>query len=228
MTRAVSAAIHFGEINLALEWAEQGRSIVWGQLLRLRTPLDELRQHHPSEANELERISRALDTSGVAHPDGSVQVQPTDAAPHPLEEVAQTHRRLAEEYDHMIARIQGLPGFSEFLQPAKSMSLCDTATSGPVVIVNAHKARCDALVLQPHSSQVLHVPLPDLQISALQEMQVELVGLIRGADIVQRRDGPHLEVNFSDVLRGLWLRIVEPILRHLKVSHLPFNLIFSR
>jgi hypothetical protein len=127
----------------------------------------------------------------------------------------------------MIVRIHDLPGFSEFLQPIKSMSLCDAATSGPVVIVNAHKAHCDALVLQPRLSQVLHVPLPDLEVSALQEMQIELVGLIRGADIVQRHYGPHLEVNFSDILRWLWLRIVEPILRHLNVSHLPFDLAFG-
>jgi len=225
MARAVSAAIHFGEINLALEWAEQGRSIVWGQLLRLRTPLDELRQHHPSEAYDLERISRALDMSGVAYPDGLVQ--PTDGAPQSLEEAAQTHRRLAEEYDRMIVRIRDLPGFSEFLQPAKSMSLRDTATSGPVVIVNVHEAHCDALVLQPRSSQVLHVPLPDLHILALWEMQLELIGLIRGAGVAQRHYGPHLEVNFSDVLRWLWLCIVEPILRHLNVSHLPFNLVFG-
>jgi len=225
MARAVSAAIHFGEFNLALEWAEQGRSIVWGQLLQLRTPLDELREHHPSEANELERISRALDTSGVAHPNGLVQ--PTDGAPQSLEEVAQTHRRLAEEYDRMIVRIRNLPGFSEFLQPVKSMYLCNSATSDPVVIVNVHEARCDALVLQPRLSQVLHVPLPGLQISALSEMQLELAGLIRGADIIQRHYDPHPEVNFSDVLRQLWLHMVEPILRHLNVRHSPFNLVYG-
>ena len=64
MADAVNAAIHFGQFNLALEWMEQGRSIVWGQMVQLRTPLDELRQHHPNEANELEKISRASTQPG--------------------------------------------------------------------------------------------------------------------------------------------------------------------
>jgi hypothetical protein len=68
---AVMAAIRFGAAELALEWMEQGRSIVWGQMLQLRTPLDELRQHHPDEANVLEKISRDLDSTAVAYPDHS-------------------------------------------------------------------------------------------------------------------------------------------------------------
>jgi hypothetical protein len=38
-------------------------------MLQLRNPLDELCQHYPNEANELEKISRALDSAGVTHSD---------------------------------------------------------------------------------------------------------------------------------------------------------------
>ena len=44
VAEAAAAAISLGEPNLALEWLEQGRSIVWGQILQLRTPLGDLRQ----------------------------------------------------------------------------------------------------------------------------------------------------------------------------------------
>jgi hypothetical protein len=149
VTDAATAAIHFGKFELALEWLEQGRSIVWGQILRLRTPLDELHQLHPSEADELEKISRALDASGVMygfeHSDTS-----SDGASQSLEMVAQTHRRRAEQYDHILARIRSFPGFSEFLRPRKSAYLCGAAISGPVVIINAPETRCDALILLPH------------------------------------------------------------------------------
>jgi hypothetical protein len=44
ITDAAAAAIHFSRFDLALEWLEQGRSIVWGQMLQLRPPLENLRQ----------------------------------------------------------------------------------------------------------------------------------------------------------------------------------------
>jgi hypothetical protein len=222
VTDAAAAAIHIGRFDLALEWLEQGRSVVWGQMLRLRNPLDELRQRHPNEANELEKISRALDSAGATHSD---QLAPSsNDTPRSLEEVAQAHRRLAEEYDHALARIRRLAGFGEFLKPEKSASLCSAAISGPVVIVNAHKSRCDALILLPHSPQVSHVPLPGLQLSVAQKMRIQLAGLTRGANTLQRHYAPYREVGTSlpDILGWLWSRIVEPVLTYLKVSS--FNL----
>jgi len=134
---AVMAAIHLGEFKLALEWMEQGRSIVWGQMLQLRTPLDELHKRHPKEANLLERISHSLDATSIACPDHP------DSCARPawsLEQEAQTHRRLAEEYDGILACIRNLPDFSDFLRPRKFESLCNAATSGPVVVINMHEA----------------------------------------------------------------------------------------
>jgi len=85
----------------------------------------------------LERISRSLDVTSVASPDhsDSSSARPTRS----LEQEAQAHRRLAEEYDGILARIRNLPNFSEFLRPQKSESLCDAAISGPVVIINMHE-----------------------------------------------------------------------------------------
>ena len=214
MANAVAAAIHFGELSLALEWMEQSRSIVWGQMLQLRTPLDELREHHSDDAKELERIARALDSGGV--PDHSET--PSDGASQ-LEQEGRARHRLAEDYERTLARIRGLPRFTEFLRPARSTFLCSVATSGPVVIVNAHNSRCDALIILPSSTQVHHVPLRGLQLSAVQEMQVQLAGLTRGADTIPRHYAPHSEVGtgLPDVLERLWLHLVEPILNHLKV-----------
>jgi hypothetical protein len=75
-------------------------------MLQLRSPL-ELRRRHPDEANELEIISRALDSAGVTYPDPLSP--PNDGRYQSLEEVAQAHRRLAEKYDGILARIRNLP-----------------------------------------------------------------------------------------------------------------------
>lgn len=63
-TEAVAAAIEEGEHCLAVEWLDQTRAILWGQQMRLRSSLDELRAVAPGLATELDRVSRALDTSG--------------------------------------------------------------------------------------------------------------------------------------------------------------------
>jgi hypothetical protein len=215
VTDAAAAAIHLGKFGLALKWFEQGRSIVWRQMLRLRSPLDELYRCHPNEANELEKISRALDSAGVTN--YSHLGLSSDGTRQSLEEAAQAHRRLAEKYDDVLTRIRNFPGFSEFLEREKSASLCSASISGPVVTVNVHKARCDALILLPHSSQVFHVPLPRLQISVAQEMALQLAGLTRGANTLQRPCGPYSEefgTPLSDILGWLWSHIVEPVLSY--------------
>jgi len=218
---AAAAAISLGEPNLALEWLEQGRSVVWGQILQLRTPLGDLREHHPQEADKLDAISRALESAGtVQNPDHSRP--PNVDSSRTLEEVAQAHRRHADEYERLLKRIRGLPDFSDFLLPPKSASLCHAAASGPIVVVNTYKNRCDALILLPNSSQVSHVSLPQLQVS---EMHLRLGTLIQGAHIAERVCGPYeattlprWDQEMPDILRQLWLSIAEPILRYLKVS----------
>ena len=159
---AAASAISFGETGLALEWLGLGRSILWGQDLQLRAPADALRQHHPNEVDVLEELSRALgSTCTVQAPDHSTHSTP-DESKSPEE---------AAQYEGIVKHLRSLPGFAEFLQPKKSAPLCSVAVSGPVVIVNAHKTRSDALVLLPLSSQV-HVALPGLQVSDLSRMQL--------------------------------------------------------
>ena len=211
---AAAAAIRRGKFDLALEWLEQGRSVVWGQMLQ---PLDQLRRHCPNEAQELEKISHALESAHMvqypAHSDTTTS--------QTLEEAARAHRRLADAYDRIVRRIRDLPNFEDFLRPRNSASLCSAAISGPVVIVNAHTTRCDALILRPHSSQVYHVALPGFQASAALEVQTRLVGLTRGfmGDAYSEDDSAG---SLSDILGQLWLHVVEPILSYLGVSRLLF------
>jgi hypothetical protein len=48
VVRAPAAtAIEQEQYALAMEWLEQGRSIVWGQVLNLRSPVDRLRAVEP-------------------------------------------------------------------------------------------------------------------------------------------------------------------------------------
>jgi hypothetical protein len=133
--------------------------------------------------------------------------------------MAQAHRRLAEEYENTLACMRSLTGFSEFLRPQKSESLCNAATSGPVIIINMHETRCDALVLLPHPSCISHVPLPGLRLSVLRQMP-QLEGSMRRADVIQRHYADSaINTESPDVLEWLWRYMAEPVLRYLKVSY---------
>jgi hypothetical protein len=140
---------------------------------------------------------------------------------------AQAHHRVAEDYNHLLERIRAFPRFNSFLQPRKSAELCGTATSGPVVIVNVHKSRCDALVLHPSSPEVMHIPLPNFHLDTAQKLQHRLA-LLLGAEMIPRRHfKPFSEhklqtpsdrnAEFSDILKQLWIYVAQPVLSHLGV-----------
>ncbi|KDQ58318.1 hypothetical protein JAAARDRAFT_192907 [Jaapia argillacea MUCL 33604] len=131
---AASAAIEAGQFGTAVEWLEQGRSVVWGQLLQLRTPINKLQQVHPQLAAQFTQVSGQLQqTSTPSHSSGT-------SSQHFLEEVAQEHCRLTVEWEVLLGEIRGIKGFDRFLLPKLFSQLKGAAHSGPVVILNTSKA----------------------------------------------------------------------------------------
>jgi hypothetical protein len=59
--QAVSAAIDAGQLETAVEWMDQGHSVIWGQILQLRNPVDDLKQHHPDLADRFTVLSKKLE-----------------------------------------------------------------------------------------------------------------------------------------------------------------------
>ena len=64
VTSAVACAFKFRRPDLALEWLEQGRCLIWNQLNNLRSPLDLLSAHNEEIASDMLRVSRALENAG--------------------------------------------------------------------------------------------------------------------------------------------------------------------
>ncbi|MFC9243976.1 CHAT domain-containing protein [Streptomyces sp. NPDC057136] len=136
---AAASAIAAGEPERAVELLEQGRSVLWGQLLDTRTDLTALREAHPDIAARLGRLAAQLDTPSE---------DPDD------------RRRVADAWDVLLDRIRTLDGFSLFLLPTPFEHLSRAAARGPVVIVNVSRFRCDALVVGVDGVRV--IPLPAL------------------------------------------------------------------
>ena len=219
-TTAAACAFNLGRSDLALDWLEQSRCIVWGQLNDLRTPIGVLRAKDPELADDVVRVSRALQDSG------SLSLEDDDLAADSLttEEVV----KLAREWDELLEKVRTLPDFEDFLQPLSSSTIFDhLPKSGHIILINVHKDRCDALSLVPGDNRPIHTPLPDFSFVKAAILRSRLRAIL-GASGMRMREvepitrGTRLAVSsdltFKNILSQLWLLVVKPILEALGYS----------
>jgi tetratricopeptide (TPR) repeat protein len=216
---AAAAAISLEQYDKALEWLEQGRSIVWNQILQLRTPVDELRTVNSNLANRLLRVSRLLDR-GFEDKRGS----------RSAEEDAQQYRALVMEWESILEEIRCLPSFEDFLRPLTVSRLRDVSQNGPVVVVNIAKERCDALALVAGIDDVIHIPLPNVTSKGVTELRDELKDLLytdgirlRGERAAQKWTDEDSSNDCRHILAELWVGLVKPVLDSLAFSVRPIN-----
>ncbi|KAJ7474983.1 TPR-like protein [Mycena latifolia] len=211
---AASAAIEAHEYSTAVEWLEQGRSVIWGQFLNLRTPVDDLHMVHPKLAAELVSLSNLLEISGTRSGMEAASFGPS----HSLQATAHQYHDHAVQRDKLLEQIRGLPGFEQFLLPKPISELSAAAKTGPVVLLNTSSYHSDALILIPGAGdEVMHVPLPDFTLHQAQHLTEALGSLVRGAARSERLEGLHEDElppdkEFSRILSALWMKIVKPVL----------------
>ncbi|KAI9574317.1 CHAT domain-containing protein [Boletus coccyginus] len=252
---AAAAALELGFPETAVEWLEQGRSIVWGELSQLRNSYEELSSAHPDLARRLQELSAALEHAGTAREKSLSTVLELSAAleyastahnkfPSALSEPAQcsadhavrslkveadSHRALAIERDKLLHQIRGFPGFERFLLHKEFSQLRASAHSGPVVILNAAKSRCDALIVLADVDHAIHVPLPNFTFERstfLENMLQKLLGHSRDIHPDERKGklvaSPHKVYSWNAETQGgdswefllsdLWKGVVRPVL----------------
>ncbi|KAI0083510.1 CHAT domain-containing protein [Irpex rosettiformis] len=220
---AATAAIAAGEYDLALEWLETGRAVVWSQVLQLRTPLDDLHRIHPQLAERLQHVSQALQLAASSSLPVSIETQ-LPSSSHDIQ--APSSHGYALEYDKLVSTIRELEGFEDFMQPKTLSQLAGACRSGPVVVINVHKSRCDALVLC-RVGDVIHIPLPELSLDRAMGIQEYLWDLLRAKRLLNRCRGDMQDENddrggrvtamdppdmMRVILADLWNRVVKPIM----------------
>ncbi|KAI9573088.1 CHAT domain-containing protein [Boletus coccyginus] len=225
---AAAIALDLGLPCAAVEWLEQGRSIVWGELVQLRGAYEELSSTLPHHARRLCELSAALEHASAAREKSlSALSERTQSAALPvhrateyLQQEADKHRMLAIERDKLLHEIRGFPGFERFLLYKHFSRLRASAHSGPVVILNAAESRCDALIVLAASDHVIHVPLPNFtfrQSVYLRNMMVTLLDHARTSrhDVRKGRPSPHETEHgngWECLLSSLWKGVVKPVL----------------
>ncbi|KAH7325405.1 CHAT domain-containing protein [Rhizoctonia solani] len=111
------------------------------------------------------------------------------------------------------------------MKPKKAAELMHSARTGPVVAINVHYSRCDALVIQPRGTEIRCVPLPDLSCSQAINLHSQLDRLLRHQDLRERSSArrpdlstqtDYAEANdFESVLSTLWSAVAKPVIEFL-------------
>jgi tetratricopeptide (TPR) repeat protein len=214
---AAAAAISAEKYDKALEWLEQGRSIVWTQILQLRTPVDELREVNADLASRIVEVARLLD-HGAERSNLKDKVQS-------IEEEGRLYRALATEWDALIEQVRRVPNFEHFLRPPKVSQLIRAAQNGPVVVLNISEIRCDALAIIPGMDDVVHIPLPNITSVRVSELRQELDALLSlsGVRAGSERAAKRMAEESDDeackaILSELWTVLVKPVIDSLAFS----------
>ncbi|KAF8549794.1 hypothetical protein OG21DRAFT_1420732, partial [Imleria badia] len=227
---AAAAALDAGHPETAVEWLEQGRAIVWGELFQLRSSYEELSSVYPDHAHRLQQLSTALEHVSAAREKSlsslSEQTQiPDDRATVSLEQEADRHRMLAIERDKLLQEIRRFPGFERFLLNKGFSQIRASAHSGPVVILNAAKTHCDALIVLADLDHVIHVPLPNITLERSQGLQNTVKtllgpGRVVPGDKLERVGKPATRgyISWESVLATLWNGVVKRVLDGLNFS----------
>ena len=216
---AVAAAIEAGEHEKAVEWFEQGQSIIWSQILELRQPVEELERAYPDLAHRLVELSKRLDSSS----DDQIAVRSKTVSASQFPKLNQ-HHKIAQDREELLQKIRSLNGFETFLSPPTLTGVAHSARGRTLVMLNVHNSRCDALVLK--DDHVFLVPLDGLTYEHARKMQETLNLLLVNSGsrlhldrISDYDDGiADPQSKFKRILAELWVCIAKPILNGLGIS----------
>jgi len=224
---AAAIAIANEKYGLALEWLEQSRCLVWNQVNRLRAPIDELHSYDEGLADDLLRISRALEVAGTRQTSSIIDA--TIAEKISMQSQVNSHLKHSREWDQLLKKIRMIPQFRDFLRPPQTSNLLkDLPKTGFVVVVNVFKERCDALALVSGADAPQHIALPDFSHELAENLRQRLKQYLIINHVRMRDDeeltrfgqamSDFLDDNLlSEILCALWLNVVKPILHSLGI-----------
>ncbi|KAG1820623.1 CHAT domain-containing protein [Suillus variegatus] len=200
---AASRALRSGDVCRAVELLEQGRTIIWTQMTRLRTPLDSLQtsgNHAAALVKRFRDLSSLLDKPPAHYPEATPRVD--------VEAEEARYRRLVENWNRAVEEIRMIEGFSRFLLPPLFSDLQDAACDGPIIMLIASNSSCHAIIIL-HKQPPISIQLPT-DFSKL----TKLVLAFREA--VRKEAGPKgNQPALVKALRELWNDIVCPVVENL-------------
>ncbi|KAH6904942.1 CHAT domain-containing protein [Coprinopsis sp. MPI-PUGE-AT-0042] len=192
---AAAAAFRATRIEKALEWLEQGRTVLWSQLNHLRSPLASLADVDPALAQRIADIAPLLET-GTFRDDipAGLGADSDFHLPFLMEKASVEYdgieqRKLVRAWESALTEVRSQPGFERFLLPKQAMEIMSGLPEGGyVVVVNVDVKRCDALVLSSAKRTPIHVPLPQFSHETAAKLRDRLKKGLIDAEARKRRE----------------------------------------
>ena len=215
---AAACAVMDARPELAVELLEQGRSVLWAQALNLRSDLTRLTEIAPDLAERLDSIRVILDSPvpEVTPPlsERSAGSGPVAGRARKQQDAVELRMRKAREWDDVLAQVRAVAGFEHFLSVIPYTQLAAVAADGPLVIVNASRYGCHALIVDALREQVRVVNLLDLSLDAAVDNANGMLRALAAAADPRRafQDREKDRRAILDVLDWLWDVIAEPVL----------------
>ncbi|PSR71019.1 hypothetical protein PHLCEN_2v13123 [Hermanssonia centrifuga] len=222
-SNAAACAIEKEELEVAVQFLEQGRALLWSRMRSYRHSIENLQESNPGLAEEFKGVCQQLEHLTVSsEPDlpgmTPLPISTSPYAAHGADFDAKMtkNRQLSEDYERIISEIRQLEGFSSFLQATPFSTLQTAASEGPVILVNVNKHRSDVIILREAEIPLL-VPLPGHLHTIVDQLSSQWLStashIKRDEDRYGRMTGQR---NLSDVLGTLWKEVCQPIAQALQ------------
>lgn len=218
---AASYAISQGDLPLAVEMLEQGRALLWSQVRRWRTPLDQLTSDDDLELRTaFFEKSRALETLGTSSNPFAYSSDDMEGPSDLYGTMLATKRRLTSELNDVIERIRRLPGLSEFLKLPSWDRLKSVSAEGPVIVVNHSQYRSDALII-PSNGDIACVELDGAFYEKSIKLSEQLLKFRQTLDFEGGQEKYHNALRRT--LQHTWKLVVGPVVETLKTLDVDYG-----
>ncbi|MEW2117789.1 CHAT domain-containing protein [Streptomyces sp. NPDC005474] len=220
--QAAASALQADEPERALVLLEQTRAVLTAQALRMRQDWSLTEGLGEDEARRLDELRTAMDAvgPGAARASGEQHGTRPASTGRLSGEVGQgaeggqryeARRQLVDTWDRLVHDIRERPGRSGFLALPVLDNVLAASEEGPVVLLNVHERRSDALVVLPDGMRVVELPglTPDRVKERSRGFAAALAAAHENPGPAARREADSV---LTDVLGWLWDELAEPVL----------------
>ena len=213
-----SYLVQIGQLRQAIETLERGRGLLWSEMRRLHTSIDQLREVNLPLAKTFAGVNRDLEALIIS---GSRDVWMEDGQTSihegmdPFDRLVVKQRKLVEEHDRLISQIRAQPGFDTFFIPPSFDKLRSAAADGPVILINHSYWGSDIIVLL-HDSFPSLIPTSDDFYKRATELHDKLLAA-RDNDL----DSSEYDNALRYVLKQLYDLVGRPVIERLQKLNIP-------
>ena len=206
-----------GQLRQAIETLERGRALIWSEMRGLRTSINQIRATDPHLADNFTAVNRELEaltltitsnSNDDGRDGGFVRMDP-------FGHLVVQQRKLLDDRNKLILRIQVLPGFETFLKAPSFDNLHFAAARGPVIIINHCRWRSDILILL-HNSPPSLIPTTDDFYDRANNLRDQLSSARK-----EGLDSNQYEDTLCSVLKELCELVGWPVIQRLKELRVP-------